>query len=138
MLHCFEQVRDAGYGPLLILGSDSPALPPSHLAGWPGRLAEHPAVIGPAEDGGYWAIGCRAPHPRMFAGVEWSSPLTLAQTEAALAACGLAPGRLSEHWDVDTPEDVDRLAAEEHLPPQTRQWLRDNYKPPTNSRNRRA
>ncbi len=138
MLDCFTELQAGGYGPLLIVGSDSPALPPGHLEQWTEMLAQHAAVLGPAEDGGYWAMGCRAPHHQMFDGVEWSSPRTLAQTAVALSACGMPPAYLPQHYDVDTPEDLARLAAEPELPRHTRQWLRQNYKPRANSRKRRA
>ncbi len=123
MLQCFEQMHAAGFGPLMIVGSDSPALSANLLAPWTDLLAQSPALLGPAEDGGYYAIGCREPHPRMFEGVEWSSPHTLAQTAAALARCGLEPAYLARHFDVDTPEDLARLQSEPHLGRHTRHWL---------------
>ena len=123
MLHCFEEMRAAGSGPLLIVGSDSPALSADVLAGWTDVLEQFPALLGPAEDGGYYAIGCRAPHTRMFEGVEWSSARTLVQTAAALGRCGLDPAYLPIHFDVDTPEDLARLSGEPSLGPRTRRWL---------------
>jgi len=123
MLHCFEQMHGAGFSPLLIAGSDSPALSASLLAPWTDLLAQFPALLGPAEDGGYYAIGCRDPHPRMFEGVEWSSSRTLAQTAAALQRCGLPPAYLPSHFDVDTPEDLTRLSGEPCLGRHTRHWL---------------
>ncbi|MBI3696872.1 MAG: TIGR04282 family arsenosugar biosynthesis glycosyltransferase [Acidobacteria bacterium] len=123
MLHCFDELHAAGFGPLLIVGSDSPALSANLLAPWTALLAQSPALLGPAEDGGYYAIGCRQPHPRMFEGVEWSSPRTLSQTAAALQRCGLPPAYLPSHFDVDTPEDLARLRAEPYLGRHTRRWL---------------
>ena len=120
--HCFREMQAAGHRPLLILGSDAP-LTPELLAPWTGLLAASPALLGPAEDGGYWAIGCRAPHPRMFEGVEWSSPGTLAQTVTALERCGLPPAFLPSHYDIDTLQDLRRLAREPRLGVHTRRWL---------------
>ncbi|MBI3665388.1 MAG: DUF2064 domain-containing protein [Acidobacteria bacterium] len=128
MLRCFEEMQAAGHAPLLILGSDSPALSLASLVLWTELLARSPALLGPAEDGGYYAIGCRAPHPLMFRGVEWSSPHTRAQTEATLIRCGLSPAYLPMSYDVDTPEDLARLASETTLPPNTAEWLRRHYK----------
>ena len=122
MLHCFEEMHAAGSGPLLIVGSDSPALPADVLAPWTGLLGQFPALLGPAEDGGYYAIRCRQPHKRMFEGVEWSSARTLAQTAAALTRCGLEPGYLPPHFDVDTPEDLAGLCGD-RCGPRTRLWL---------------
>jgi len=123
MLRCFEEMQAAGHQPLLILGSDSPALAPDTIAPWVELLGRHSALLGPAEDGGYYAIGCRAPHPRMFEGVEWSGAQTLAQTEAALERCGMPPGYLPLHYDVDVPADLERLRREPSLGRHTRRWL---------------
>src|SRR5713226_9773338 len=109
MLHCFDELHAAGRPPLLILGSDSPALAPQTIAPWTGLLDRHPSLLGPAEDGGYYAIGCRPPHPQICDGVQWSSSHTLAQTQAALERCGLPPAYLPQHYDIDTPQDLDRL-----------------------------
>ena len=128
MLDCFEQMGAAGWGPLLIVGSDSPALPASTIAPFTNLLAGSPSVIGPADDGGYYAIGCRVPHPRMFEGVEWSSPQTLAQTVAALDRCGLLPAYLPRYYDIDTPDDLERLVADPGLGRHTRIWLDQNWR----------
>jgi len=119
MLRCFEEMGAAGFGPLLILGSDTVGLTPELLGSWRDREA----VLGPAADGGYWAVGCQAPHPGMFEGVEWSSPETLAQTVAAMKRCGMVVSFLDTCYDVDTPEDLARLEAEPRVGPRVRAWL---------------
>ena len=94
--------------PALILGSDAPSLPASHL----GELIATPGdvVLGPAEDGGYWAILARRTHPHMFEGVEWSTARTREQTIAACRACGLSVSLGLEWFDVDEPAGLRRLA----------------------------
>ena len=94
--------------PALILGSDAPSLPASHL----GELIATPGdvVLGPAEDGGYWAILARRTHPHMFEGVEWSTARTREQTIAACRACGLSVSLGPEWFDVDEPAGLRRLA----------------------------
>ncbi|MFN7919260.1 MAG: TIGR04282 family arsenosugar biosynthesis glycosyltransferase [Bryobacteraceae bacterium] len=97
-------------GGVMIVGSDAPTLPPDHLR----RLlsAASDVALGPAEDGGYYAIFARKTHPAMFAGVEWSSGRELRQTVTACEACGLTV-ELGEPWfDIDTLEDLRRLPAE--------------------------
>ena len=123
MLRCFVEMNAAGFDPLLIVGSDSPALTASTIAPWTGLLARSRSVVGPAEDGGYYAIGCHVPHPRMFEGVEWSGPRTLAQTVVALERCDMPVAYLPPHYDVDTPADLSRLALDPNLGPRSRQWL---------------
>lgn len=112
MLDCFRRMHAEGCGPLLILGSDSPSLPAATIAPWTELVSQTGAVLGPAADGGYYAIGCREPHPRMFERVEWSGPRTLAQTAVALERCGLPPAYLPAYYDIDTPQDLARLEAE--------------------------
>jgi uncharacterized protein len=106
---------------VIILGSDSPTLPRAHIQ----RLLDATAdvAIGPCEDGGYYAIGCRRAHPDMFAGVEWSTGRVLEQTESALEMCGLSCERGEIWYDVDGPVDLARLMAEPELPGYTRQAI---------------
>jgi hypothetical protein len=92
----------------MILGSDSPNLPVDHLTDLLAR--EEDVVLGPAEDGGYYAISCRRTHPDMFHGVRWSTGEALADTVHAARACGLTVS-LGQMWfDVDTPGDLERLS----------------------------
>lgn len=72
-------------GPAVLIGSDIPAVTPEHIARAFALLRSADAVFGPAEDGGFWLIGLRRRLPlTAFAGVEWSTGQTLAQT---LARC---------------------------------------------------
>jgi hypothetical protein len=121
MLSALETRLAEGRPQAVVLGSDAPTLPPSHVA----RLLDSTAdvALGPAEDGGFYAIACRRTDPRMFAGVAWSEPVTLEQTLRAARACGLRV-ELGEPWyDVDTIEDLRRLAASAGLPRHTAAWL---------------
>ena len=105
--------------PALILGSDAPSLPLSHLQ----QLMATPGdvVLGPAEDGGYWAILARRTDARMFEGVEWSTPRALEQTIAACRERGLSVSLGPEWFDIDEPADLRRLAErDEPLSPRTR------------------
>lgn len=72
----------AGKGPLVIIGTDIPAIRRSHIAAAFRALRGHDAVLGPACDGGYWLIGLkRAPRKlRPFARVRWSSAHALEDT----------------------------------------------------------
>ena len=86
-------------------------------------LRECDAVLGPSDDGGYYAVGCRRPLAGMFEGVTWSSGHTREQTEAALRRLGYSVQLLAPWYDIDTFDDLQRLAAEANLPPRTRAWL---------------
>lgn len=121
LFHALVDAFRAGRTHVIILGSDSPTLPRAHIQ----RLLDATAdvAIGPCEDGGYYAIGCRRAHAGMFAGVEWSTGKVLEQTESALRACGLTFERGEIWYDVDGPEELARLIAEPGLPDYTRQAL---------------
>lgn len=116
-----EAALRAGHPRVLILGSDSPALPVPHID----ALLRSPAdvALGPADDGGYYAIGFRRTHPDMFAGVPWSSPDTLRATMAACRARGLTVDLGPGWFDVDSPADLVRLLTVPSAGPHTAAWL---------------
>lgn len=126
MLRCFEHLAGEGYGRMLIVGADSPTLPPAYLRMGFELLTQVDAVLGPTEDGGYYAVGCRRPHPEMFSGVEWSTDRTFEQTEAAFDRADLSYARLPVWYDIDRYEDLRRLAEELDLPLNTRRWLENS------------
>jgi uncharacterized protein len=99
---------DAGRPFALIIGSDAPTLPAEFVKDLARSTAD--VVLGPARDGGFYAIGCRTTHPEMFAGVTWSTASTRAQTIESLKRCGLEVAEGCEWFDVDEPEDLDVLA----------------------------
>lgn len=79
-------------GPVLIVGTDIPAIRPAHIAAAFAALGQSDVVFGPAEDGGYWLVGLRR-RPRIlraFRGVRWSHALTLADNMAAVASHEIA------------------------------------------------
>jgi rSAM/selenodomain-associated transferase 1 len=102
-----------GFQRTLIVGSDHPTLPSSHLTTALDLLASVDLVFGPARDGGYYAVGARSrawPAARSaFEGIPWSTSgaleATLQQTRAAGLSFALAP----DWYDVDRPEDLDLL-----------------------------
>lgn len=97
----------AGRPRVMILGSDSPGLPANHIRALFSCSAD--VSIGPADDGGFYAIACRRTAPAMFDGVRWSTAAALADTLDALTRCGLM-FELGPAWfDVDRPEDLARL-----------------------------
>ena len=111
-------VRDVG-GALLVVGMDTPQLTRALLADALERLDEPAidAVLGPTQDGGYWAIGLAAPDPGVFEGIAMSTPQTGADQRARLAELGLRTAQLATLRDVDTFDDATTVAA---LAPWTR------------------
>lgn len=88
-----QRIMDRPFrGPILIIGSDIPAITPADIGAAFAALGSHDAVIGPSPDGGYWLIGSRrSPRvPRAFAGVPWSTAGALAATLSNLGHCRVA------------------------------------------------
>jgi uncharacterized protein len=100
-------------GLTLLIGMDTPQVTPELLAAGLARLAdpEVDAVLGPALDGGYWAIGLRRPDPRAFLGVPMSTAGTGKAQLARLQALGLTVRLLPELRDVDHLDDARAAAA---------------------------
>jgi rSAM/selenodomain-associated transferase 1 len=96
-------------GPVVVIGTDIPAITPGDVAAAFRALGSHDAVFGPSRDGGYWLIGMRR-RPRVvpaFARVRWSSAHALADTARNLERVRVA--HLHHHDDVDTADDLVRL-----------------------------
>ena len=101
-------------GPALLVGMDTPQLTPLVLGRAVAALAAEgvDAVLGPAEDGGYWAIGLERPDRRVFEGVPMSTRHTAKAQRARLHSLGLTCGELERLRDVDTIDDARAVAAE--------------------------
>lgn len=100
-------------GPTVLVGMDTPQLTPELLApatgpdSWPpGR-----AWLGPAEDGGFWALGLAEPRPELVVGVPMSTPHTGRDQRLRLLAHGLDVRELPPLRDVDTAADAFEVAA---------------------------
>jgi rSAM/selenodomain-associated transferase 1 len=100
-------------GPVVLVGSDIPAMRPSHIARAFALLGRHDLVFGPATDGGFWLVGARRrrPLPRsLFAEVRWSTRHALTDTLATIPA-GYTTGLADTLDDVDDVEALVRNAA---------------------------
>jgi hypothetical protein len=94
-------------GPALLIGMDTPQVTPGLLTvDW----AAADAVFGPAHDGGFWALGLRAPDPALLRGVPMSAPGTGAVQRGRLLAAGLRVTDLPQLRDVDTAADAVAVA----------------------------
>lgn len=94
----------------IVIGADIPALDAAYLRAAMAALQKAPAVFGPAEDGGYVLVGMREARRELFQGVDWGGPLVMAQTRARLASLRWQAAELSPLWDLDRPDDLQRLA----------------------------
>jgi glycosyltransferase A (GT-A) superfamily protein (DUF2064 family) len=95
-------------GPALLIGMDTPQVTPELLTV---DFAECDAYFGPAEDGGFWALGLAAPDPALLRGVPMSTPQTGAVQRSRLVGAGMRVRNLARLRDVDTVRDAELVAA---------------------------
>jgi rSAM/selenodomain-associated transferase 1 len=110
---CFDLLCDGSAGRtrrVIAFNSDSPHVAPAVIRSAFQALLDHDVVIGPCDDGGYYLVGAAGSHPGLF------DPRTMgtgSACEILLARArqlDLSAAVLAEHYDVDLPEDLERLA----------------------------
>jgi uncharacterized protein len=109
-----QEVLKCGHGGAVVLNSDSPTLPTSLLVETANLLAQpgDRAVLGPASDGGYYLLGLKQAHRRIFDDIEWSTSRVADQTLARAREIGLPVHVLAPWYDVDDIEALRILHAE--------------------------
>ena len=109
-----EQLMGRGHTGAVVLNSDSPTLPTTLLVetaevlGRPGDRV----VLGPSTDGGYYLLGVKAAHRRLFEDVAWSTDAVARQTSERAAELGLDVHVLPVWYDVDDAASLRVLKAE--------------------------
>jgi len=97
----------------VLIGSDCPSLTDADLRSAANALqADTDVAFVPAEDGGYVLIAARKCSPRIFEGITWGSDTVMEQTRHRLRELGWSWQELPQRWDVDRPQDIDRLLRE--------------------------
>ncbi|MBI1733551.1 MAG: TIGR04282 family arsenosugar biosynthesis glycosyltransferase [Candidatus Rokubacteria bacterium] len=126
----FARLFARGFRAVVTIGSDTPTLPVRYLGDAVGMLLGRAAdvVLGPARDGGYYLVGLRSPAPHLFTGMPWSTRAVCAITLARARHAGLSVASLPPWDDVDTIDDLRRLASSlarrpGTAAPRTRGWL---------------
>lgn len=125
LTHCLSH----GFDRAVVINSDGPTLPPSYIARAFEALNQAEVVFGPSEDGGYYLIGLTQPRPRLLREVKMSTPTVLQDSLALANQDGLRVALLPPWYDVDTIEDLERMAhdlerASNGVARHTRQFLR--------------
>lgn len=114
LLHAMRTLLGLGYGAACVLNADSPTLPTAWLA----RAAERllvpgcRAVLGPADDGGYWLLGLQTPESEMFARIPWSTERVAAATAERAGEIKLPLEQLGTWFDIDDRDGLHRLVRE--------------------------
>ncbi len=117
LLHAVRTLLGEGFASVCVLNADSPTLPTAHLVQAASLLAGGAgAVIGPAEDGGYYLLGLRGAHACLFSDIAWSTERVAGQTRARAQAAGLALSELPAWYDVDDAAALRRLLADTGTP----------------------
>jgi uncharacterized protein len=114
ILGAIQDLFSVGFGAVCLVGSDSPTLPISYLQELAVSLKKpkDQVLIGPSSDGGYYAIGVRAAHRRLFEEIAWTTDRVYNQTVERAKEIGLPAVTLPPWYDVDEKLSLNRLLSE--------------------------
>ena len=118
LLRTVQEIFACGHGSAVVLNSDSPTLPTAFLVETADVLARpgERAVLGPSSDGGYYLLGLKTAHRRLFEDIAWSTEHVAGETLERARDIGLDVYMLPVWYDVDDIEGLRRLAGEVHRP----------------------
>lgn len=111
MLSIASHLFNRGHAPVILIGTDTPALSPSFLQKALQLLNHDDLVFGPASDGGYYLIGMRNLVDVVFEDIDWGAETVLEKTLSVCNSNSLTYSLLDSLMDVDRPDDL--LAAAE-------------------------
>jgi rSAM/selenodomain-associated transferase 1 len=109
-----QDLLSVGYAGLCLINADSPTLPSDLLNLAVGALSRpgDRVVLGPSKDGGYYLIGLKRTHFRLFEEIEWSTAKVFAQTLDRARELGVEVEVLPEWYDVDSAAELSCLCEE--------------------------
>ena len=109
-----EEIFARGHVSAVVVNSDGPTLPTALLIETADALARpgERAVLGPSTDGGYYLLGLKTPHRRLFEEITWSTERVAAQTLERARELELDMHMLPSWYDVDDGEGLRRLYGE--------------------------
>jgi rSAM/selenodomain-associated transferase 1 len=117
MVHALEVGLASDHDRVVIVGSDAPTVPVKDVMSLLESTAD--VALGPASDGGFYAIAASKTHRSMFDGVTWSRADTMARSVHAIERSGLTVELGAEWFDVDEPGDLEILLRASEVPPHT-------------------
>ena len=114
LVHTLNEIFARGHAAAVVLNSDSPTLPTALLVETAAVLAQpgERAVLGPCTDGGYYLLGLKTMHRRLFEDITWGTELVAAQTLERAREVKLDVHLLPPWYDVDDVEGLRRLRGE--------------------------
>ncbi|WP_283636121.1 TIGR04282 family arsenosugar biosynthesis glycosyltransferase [Aquaticitalea lipolytica] len=104
MENAFTELFELGYEKVIIIGSDLLDLSSDDVNEAFDFLNENDTVIGPAKDGGYYLLGMKNMHSKVFKNKEWGTSTVLENTLSDLKDSTIS--MLKELNDIDTFEDM--------------------------------
>jgi rSAM/selenodomain-associated transferase 1 len=125
LLHTVEAILARGHQSAVVLNSDSPTLPTAFLVETAEALTRPGprAVLGPCNDGGYYLLGIKTAHRRLFEDIAWSTERVAEQTRARAREIKLDIHMLPAWYDVDDAEGLRQLHSELRVPRSANQLL---------------
>ena len=132
LIAAMEDLFAVGFESVCLINSDSPTVTAANFAEAARALARpgDRVVLGPSDDGGYYLVGLKRMHRRLFEEIDWSTERVLEQTLARAAEIGVEVHRLSAGFDVDDKATLHRLCGEllggtraPDIAPSTRKFL---------------
>jgi uncharacterized protein len=114
LLAAIRALLARGHRSAVVLNADSPTLPTSILVKAAQLLAKSGdrIVLGPATDGGYYLLGLKQAHSRMFEDIAWSTDCVAVQTIERAREIGLDLHVLPTWYDVDDIGSLRQLCDE--------------------------
>ncbi len=108
MLTIFKEQTAQGYRAVCIMDSDSPDLPKAVVLETFRLLTagKTDVVLGPCNDGGYYLLGMKYPHPELLTGIPWSTADVLSATMQTAKKIGLQVALLQPWDDIDTYQSL--------------------------------
>lgn len=103
-----DRAFEAGADSVLLLGADSPTLPPEYICEAVSALATDDAVLGSTHDGGYYLLGLRRRIPTIFERINWGTSEAADQTRERATEAGVELAELRIWYDLDRFGDLRR------------------------------
>jgi hypothetical protein len=129
-----EDLFKCGFESACLIDSDSPTVSSANFSQAVIELAKpgDRVVLGPSDDGGYYLIGLKRPHRKLFERIDWSTEVVLEQTIQRAREIGLQVNLLPSGYDVDDGASLRRLCNElladtaaADIAPHTQKFLRE-------------
>jgi rSAM/selenodomain-associated transferase 1 len=114
LLGAAQDLFSVGFAAVCLVNSDSPTLPFHYLQDLATFLKDPKdrIVIGPSMDGGYYALGLRRAHTRLFQDITWNTDRVYGETVERSKEINLPAFALPSWYDVDDQLSLNRLLSE--------------------------